>query len=224
MSHEIRTPMDGVLGLTELVLATEREPRQRQFVELAHASARSLLAINNDILDLSKIEAGRLTLDPAPFELRALLHDALASHRIESEAKSQIFECVVDDAMPATLVGDALRLRQIVTHLVGNAVKFTSHGGIEVSVRAGDQHSHQLELHIAVRDTGIGISDQDLEHGFEPFAQADASITRRYGGTGLGLSIVQRLARIMGGEVRATSTVGQGSSFEVTLRLALPGS
>ena len=177
-------------------------------------------------------EADRLTLEPAPFDLRKLLAEALAPHRIECEAKQLQLECGVDDGVPQTLVGDALRLRQIVNNLVGNAVKFTSQGSIVVKVTPAAGAASQggaavhagpgtMSLRIAVRDSGIGMSAQELEHAFEPFTQADTTITRRYGGTGLGLSIVKRLAHAMGGEVCVNSEPGKGSVFEVRLPLGL---
>jgi PAS domain S-box-containing protein len=221
MSHEIRTPMNSVLGMLALLRRSALTPAQDDHAAKSEAAARSLLALLDDILDLSKVEAGRLTLEPQPFrpaqllaELQGLLQAALAG-------KPVALRMTLDPALPPVLVGDALRLRQVLLNLGGNAVKFTATGEVEVALRLLERHGDSVRLELSVRDTGLGIAPSQQAQLFEPFTQAEASIARRFGGTGLGLAICRRLVRLMGGELQLDSAAGVGSRFHCRLELPL---
>jgi len=218
MSHEIRTPMNGVLGLAELLSKTELTPRQRTFTDVIVKSGNALITIINDILDFSKINSGQLTLDPAPFPLPEAVEDVATL--IASRVSEKNLELIVriDPNLPSHLVGDVGRFRQIVTNLVGNAVKFTERGHVLVDV-SGKVEDGLAHLRLRVEDTGIGIPADKLQAVFEKFAQVDGSSTRRHEGTGLGLAIAARLVDLMGGRIGVESEVGRGSVFWVTLEL-----
>jgi signal transduction histidine kinase/ActR/RegA family two-component response regulator len=220
ISHDLRTPMNGVIGMTELALRTELDEQQRDYLRTVLDSAESLLCLLNDILDFSKIEAGKLTLEEVPFDVRELVESTVKSLGVDAERKALEVHCCVDPEVPARLVGDPTRFRQILSNLVSNAIKFTERGRVDVEVKPESAEGSEVVVHVAVRDTGIGIPPEKIEAIFEPFVQADGSTTRRFGGTGLGLSIASRLAKLMGGRIWAESTVGKGSTFHVVLRFA----
>ena len=221
MSHELRTPMNGILGMVELAIDASPGPEQRGFLQIAHQSGVFLLDLISGILDFARIESGRIILEDQPFSPRGLIEDVVALLGAQAGAKGLALRVSFPPHMPSQFIGDPVRLRQVVTNLIGNAIKFTAKGAVTITVTQPSPNDTSQLLHVAVRDSGIGIAPSKLERIFEPFIQADSSTTRRFGGTGLGLSIAQQIVQAMGGEIGVESQEGVGSTFWFTVRLGL---
>ncbi|HDL9481660.1 TPA: two-component sensor histidine kinase BarA [Vibrio cholerae] len=219
MSHELRTPLNGVIGFTRQMLKTQLTNSQADYLQTIEKSANNLLTIINDILDFSKLEAGKLALENIPFEFQEVLEEVVNLQATSAHEKGLEITLKIDPKIPRGVVGDPLRIQQVLTNLVGNSIKFTERGNIDVSVEMRALRDDVIDLQFMVRDTGIGISERQQAQLFQAFSQADASISRRYGGTGLGLVITQKLVSHMGGEISLTSRLHQGSTFWFTLRL-----
>ncbi len=222
ISHELRTPMNGIIGMTELALDTELSAEQRDLLETSRNSAISLLYLLNDVLDFSRMEARSVQLDRVPFDLGKLVSETARAFEIHAKQKGLSLGCDISPQIPSELTGDPARLRQILVNLLGNAVKFTPAGSVQVRATVESSDGHEIRVRFDVTDTGIGIPKEKQSLIFQPFAQADGSMTRKYGGTGIGLSIAMRLVDLMGGRMWIASEPGKGSTFHFSVLFAHP--
>ncbi|MCL2028998.1 MAG: ATP-binding protein [Deltaproteobacteria bacterium] len=225
MSHEIRTPMNAILGMLKLIQSDDLpplDPRQADYVDKAEQSTHTLLRVINDILDFSKIEAGRLEMERVEFHLSQVLSQVTDMFDLMLREKGLLFRVKIQPGLPPLLMGDPLRLAQVLLNLTSNSMKFTETGGVYISVSEIDRRDMQVTLRFSVRDTGIGMTEEQIKKVFTPFTQSDTSITRKYGGTGLGLAICQKLARLMSGEISCVSEPGGGTIFHLTAMFGLP--